>query len=199
MNGNVSTDTRNTRLMTYLAVTVFSIVIFLIGAGMYNNLATKKEYATQQWAKVQSQYQRRADLIPNLVETVKGYTKHEETVLTEVTRLRSQWGEAVKSGNISKVQQAAVGIDSAMARLMVVMENYPNLKASEHYLKLHDSIEGSENRIAVARNDYNAAVGGYNTALVRFPNNVFKSFSGLDPMPYFEAKAGAENAPQVKF
>jgi LemA protein len=173
------------------------IVIVLMLFGTYNGLATAKVAIDGQWAQVETVLQRRYDLIPNLVETVKGYAKHEAGVLEEVTRLRSQWGAAKDTS--SKVS-ASNDLEGALSRLMVVVEKYPDLKANEGFLKLQDELAGTENRIAVERMRYNQAVQDYNVKVQTFPSNLIASMCGFKPLDtYFKAKEAAQEAPKVQF
>lgn len=139
------------------------------------------------------------DLIPNLVATVKGYAAHEEDLFTEITQLRSQWQTASASGDTAGAITAAQGTDSALARLLVVAEAYPDLKASTNFLALQDELAGTENRVAVARTRFNDAVKTYNTAIQTFPRNILAGMFGFEPKTFFAAAAGSENAPQVTF
>jgi LemA protein len=148
---------------------------------------------------VEVQYQRRFDLIPNLVNTVKGYAAHEEKLFTEITALRSQWQTARSAGDVNGAIAAAQGADGAISRLLLVAENYPNLKASENFLSLQDELAGTENRVVFSRNKYNEAVRAYNTAIRRFPTSIIAGIFGFEKKTLFEAQAGAENAPQVSF
>jgi LemA protein len=174
-------------------------VLVVAGFGVYNGLVTAQEEVRAAWGQVENQYQRRADLIPNLVETVKGYAQQEKSVLEEVTRLRSQWGEARQSGDINKSLQAARGLENALGRLMVVVERYPELKSNQNFLKLQDQLEGTENRISVERRRYNEAVLNYNKKIRTFPGVLFAGFLGFERMPMFEAEQDAKKAPKVKF
>ena len=173
------------------------IVIVLMLFGTYNGLATAKVAIDGQWAQVETVLQRRYDLIPNLVETVKGYAKHEAGVLEEVTRLRSQWGAAKDTS--SKVS-ASNDLEGALSRLMVVVEKYPDLKANEGFLKLQDELAGTENRIAVQRLRYNEALQAYNASIELFPNNIVASMSGFTRNDaYFKTEPGARETPKVQF
>jgi len=174
-------------------------IIVIAGFGIYNGLVSAQEEAKTAWAQVENQYQRRADLIPNLVETVKGYAAQEKSVLEEVTRLRSQWGEARQSGDINKSLTAAQGLDGALGRLMVVVERYPELKSNQNFMKLQDQLEGTENRVSVERRRYNQAVLNYNKKIRTFPGAFFAGPFGFERMPLFEAEEGAKQAPKVKF
>jgi LemA protein len=175
------------------------LIALLMTVSSYNSLVTKQEAAKTAWSQVENQYQRRFDLIPNLVETVKGFAKQEREVLTEVTRLRSQWGEARTTGNIAQAQQAARGLDAVLSRLLLVVERYPELKSNQNFLKLQDQLEGTENRISVERRRYNLAVKDYNVSIRRFPTNFLASMFGFSRMSLFEAEVEAQKAPKVKF
>jgi len=180
-----------------LAVLAVIFVIVLVpGCGTYNRLVTLDEGAENAWANVETVLQRRYDLIPNLVNTVKGFAAQEQNVLTEVTRLRSQWAGAQSS---SEKAQAASQLESALGRLMVVVERYPDLKSNQNFLALQDELAGTENRIAVERRRYNEAVRAYNTAIRRFPARIFAGIFGFERRTPFEAAAGAEEAPTVEF
>ena len=174
-------------------------VLAVGGFGLYNGLVIAQEEVKAAWAQVENQYQRRADLIPNLVETVKGYAAQEKGVLEEVTRLRSQWGEARQSGDINKSLQAAQGLDGALGRLMVVVERYPDLKSNQNFMKLQDQLEGTENRISVERKRFNDSVLNYNKKIRTFPGDLFAGLFGFERMPLFEAEPEAKKAPKVKF
>ncbi len=165
-------------------------------AGIYNQLVAQDENCNKAWANVETVLQRRFDLIPNLVNTVKGYASHEKELLEEVTRLRSQWGEA-RTQN----QKAEAGslLDGALGRLMVVMENYPDLKANQNFIALQDELAGTENRISVERQRYNEAVQSFNVAIRRIPGVFVARVMGLQPKTPFEAQQGADKAPEVRF
>lgn len=180
-----------------IAVIVIIIVIWVIG--VYNSMVTKQADVENAWAQVENQYQRRADLIPNLVETVKGAAKQELTVFTEVTALRSQWADAVDSGDREAEIEAANGMDSAISRLLLVAENYPELKSNENFLQLQDQLEGTENRISVERKRYNDAVTAYNKYIRVWPNSMFAGWFGFTDEDLFEAEEGAEEVPDVEF
>ncbi|MFQ5692612.1 MAG: LemA family protein [Nitrospinota bacterium] len=182
-------------------IIIVAIVLIAFGSlgGSYNRLVGLQEAARTAWAQVENQYQRRADLIPNLVETVKGFARQEREVLTEVTRLRSQWGKARKGGTIGQRIQAARGLDAALGRLMVVVERYPELRSNQNFLALQTQLEGTENRVSVERRRYNLAVQQYNTAIRRFPANFIAGIFNFQRMQLFEAEEGAKTAPKVKF
>ncbi|MBI4151278.1 LemA family protein [Candidatus Woesearchaeota archaeon] len=173
------------------------LILFLIGS--YNGLVGKRNAAQAAWADVETQYQRRMDLVPNLVSTVKGYAAHEEELFTKITELRSQWQSASAAGDTQGAIAAAQGTDSALARLLVVAENYPDLKASTNFLALQDELAGTENRVAVARTRYNDAVKAYNTAIQTFPRNILAGLFGFKPEAFFQAASGAETVPSVSF
>ena len=162
----------------------------------YNGLVTAQEGVDAGWAQVESQYQRRADLIPNLVETVKGFAAQEEKIFLEVTKYRSQWGAAKTQ---DEKMEAAKGMDSAISRLLMVSENYPLLKSNENFLALQSQLEGTENRIAVERKRYNENVRDYNTRLKKMPGSIIAGMYGFEPKLYFEAEKGSEVAPKVNF
>ena len=182
-----------------IAGIVALVVALIVGSslmGMYNRLIAQDENCNKAWANVETVLQRCFDLIPNLVNTVKGYASHEKELLEEVTRLRSQWGEATTQNQ--KAQTASL-LDGALGRLMVVMENYPDLKANQNFIALQDELAGTENRISVERQRYNEAVQAYNTSIRTFPNVIMAGFMGLEKRAPFEAQQGAERAPEVTF
>lgn len=183
---------------------VILILVFWI-FGAYNGLVDKEESVNNQWANVESQYQRRSDLIPNLVNTVKGYADFEQETLTRVIEARSN-ATAVKvdpanltPDKVQQFQKAQEGLGSALGRLLVVIERYPDLKANRNFLDLQAQLEGTENRISVARQRFNESVNIYNSSIRRFPGNVVAGITGFERKGYFEAAAGAENAPTVQF
>ena len=177
------------------------------GCGTYNRLVTLEQNVNKKWADVQSVYQRRADLIPNLVSTVSGAANFEKSTLTEVTNARASVGQVkldpskapTDAAELEKFQQAQGQLSMALSRLLVVSENYPQLRATEAFQNLQAQLEGTENRISVERNNFNAAVQEYNTALGRFPTNMLNKMFGFQPRPFFNAAPGAEKAPEVKF
>lgn len=173
------------------------LVVLLLGAwamGTYNDLIAKQQGIEAQWGQVQVVYQRRAELIPNLVSSVNKYMKYEGGLLENLTALRSQWANAKTPED--KIA-AGSGMDSAFSRLIAVSENYPQLKADASVSKLMDEVTGSENRISVERMRYNDAVKSYNIAIRTLPTNLIAGMMGLQAKPYFQAQAGAENAPKV--
>lgn len=181
------------------------ILISVIFIGPYNNMVSYDEEVVNTWAKVESQYQRRADLIPNLVNVVKGYASHEKEVLTQVTQARASVGQVNVNANnldpqaLQKFQQAQGELSSALSRLLVVAERYPDLKANQNFLELQAQLEGTENRIAVARDRYNDAVKNYNSYIRKFPQKIVASMNDFEKKPSFEADKGAEKAPKVEF
>ena len=180
-------------------------VLFLWGISGYNSLITLSEEVNSQWANVESQYQRRSDLIPNLVSTVKGYATHESSTLEGVVAARSRATQITidpKNLTPEKLQQyqAAQGqVSSALGKLLMITENYPNLKANENFLELQAQLEGTENRISVERNRYNETAKNYDMSIKFFPRSIIAMFGGFKDKPYFEAEKGTEKAPSVKF
>lgn len=171
----------------------------------YNSMIEKQEAVTAQWAQVENAYQRRADLIPNLVSTVKGYADFEQETLTAVVEARAKATSInvdpskLDANSIQQFQQAQDGLSSALARLMVVVEKYPDLKANQNFLELQSQLEGTENRISVERKKFNEAAQEYNTYIRKFPNNLIAGMFDFEKKDYFEAKEGAEEAPKVEF
>lgn len=187
------------KMKLWITIGVIAVIILALAGwiiGGYNTLVTQDNNVGEKWGNVESQYQRRVDLIPNLVSTVKGYAAHEEKLFTEITELRSRWQGAT---TVDEKMNAANGLEGAIGRLMVVVENYPDLKASENFLSLQDELAGTENRVAVARQDYNAAVKKYNDAVRKVPTNIIASIFGFERKESFEAAEGAEKAPEVAF
>ena len=164
-----------------------------------------EEGVTAQWAQVENVYQRRADLIPNLVNTVKGYAEHEKETLEGVIEARSKATSTtidpsnLNAESIQQFQAAQDGLSSALSRLMVVVERYPDLKANQNFLELQAQLEGTENRISVERKKFNESARGYNTTIKKFPKNLIAGMFGFEKKDYFEAQAGAEKAPEVQF
>ena len=183
------------------------LILIMVGGTLttYNGLIAKDEAVATAWGTIQSQYQRRADLIPNLVSTVKGYAKHESETLENVLAARAKATQVtINSDNLTpeklKQYQAAQGeLSQALGRLMAVSENYPNLKANENFSELQAQLEGTENRINESRQIYNSAVQTYNVSVRRFPANIVAGMFGFDKKNQFEAEAGAEKAPKVEF
>ena len=191
---------KNKKLWVILAVVaVVAILIFAIIAslvGTYNGLVEKQAEVDQKFAQVQTVLQRRSDLIPNLVSTVKGYAAHEEEVYTAIADARAALSGAKTPEELS---EANGELDSAISRLLVVVENYPDLKASANFTALQDELAGAENRISTERGRYNDAVKEYNTAIRKFPNNIFAGMFGFTAADYFEADEGAQKVPEVNF
>lgn len=180
-------------------------VLGLIFAGSYNSLVAQREAATASFGNIQSQYQRRAELIPNLVSTVKGAANFEQSTLTQVTEARTRATNIqldpskATPAQIQEYQQAQGDVTSALSRLLAITENYPQLQATQAFRDLQVQLEGTENRIAVARNDYNGIARPYNTRLQTFPTNVIAGIFGFEKKPYFEAEQGSDTAPTVDF
>ena len=187
-------------LKVIIGIIAVVVLIGLWAASAYNSMVGVQESATTALANVQSAYQRRADLIPNLVETVKGYAAHEKETLEGVVEARSKaTGITLDAENIQEYQAAQGELTSALGRLIAIGEAYPDLKANENFQELQVQLEGTENRINEARNKYNSAVQDYNLVIRSFPKNIFAGIFGFDKMTKFEAAAGAEKAPEVKF
>ncbi len=183
-------------ILALIIILVVVAILIAIFVGVYNTMIQKQANVQNGWSQVENQYQRRADLIPNLVETVKGITKQELTVFTEVTNSRSQWAAAQ-----TRDQQitAANGMDGALGRLIAVAEAYPEIKSNENFLGLQTQLEGTENRIAVERGRYNDTVTDFNKYLRVWPNSMFASLFGFKDQELFQAAAGADQPPEVKF
>ena len=178
---------------------VLAVVVLIAGIfiGSYNSMVDKRENVERSYSTVETMLQRRYDLIPNLVNTVKGYTEYEQSTLTAVTEARAKLQNA---GNTSEKVEASDQLNSALnVWVNAVTEAYPDLKANEQFKALSDEISGSENRIAVARKDYNDTAKDYNSSIKKFPRSIFASIFGFDSYDYFEADAGAQNVPQVSF
>ena len=197
------------KLSTGWIVAIVIIAVILIslisGIGIYNNLVSKEEGVNQQWANVQNVYQRRADLIPNLVATVKGVANFEQQTLTNVIEARAKATSVninpknLDAASLQKFQAAQDGLSSALSRLMVVVEKYPELKATQNFSELQTQLESTENRITVERRTFNEAAQAYNTYLRSFPSNMFAGMFGFQKKAYFEAAAGSEKTPKVEF
>ena len=189
-------------LITTLAVIA---IVLLWGVWGYNGLVNDSENVDNNWANVETQYQRRADLIPNLVNTVKGYATHEKETLEGVMKARSEATQTkvdptnLTPQKLAEYQKAQAGISQALGRLMVIQERYPDLKANQNFQELQAQLEGPENRINVARKDFNDAAKKYNVSIRSFPKNILAKMFGFEKKVYFEAQSGAEKAPEVKF
>lgn len=181
------------------------LIILFWGVSGYNGLVGQDEAVDNKWANVETQYQRRSDLIPNLVSTVKGYAKHESETLEAVMAARSQATQVkIDPSNctpqqLAQYQKAQGDVTTALSKLLAITENYPDLKANQNFLELQSQLEGTENRINVARKDFNDAAKEYNVAIRRFPKSILAGMFGFEKKNYFEAEAGAEKAPKVEF
>lgn len=188
-----------------ILLVVTGIVALIVG-GSYNSMVKLEENVNSAWSQVENVYQRRMDLIPNLVQTVKGYAAHEKSVFTEVTEARSKAGSIQMSKDMlsdpqkfESFQKAQGELGGALSRLMVVMENYPQLKADQNFMALQSQLEGTENRITVERMNFNTAAQAYNTAIRQFPQAMIAGMFGFKAKAYFKMKEGADNAPKVDF
>lgn len=192
-------------LVTLIIIAAILIGGFLWVKGAYNNMVTEDENVQNAWAQVENVYQRRADLIPNLVATVKGYAEHESTTLENVIAARAKATQmTVDPANLSeeaiaKFNEAQGELSTALGRLLLIQENYPDLKANQQFSELQAQLEGTENRIATERMKFNDAAKVYNTMIRKFPDNIIASIFGFEKKGYFEAQAGAETAPKVEF
>jgi LemA protein len=193
---------------TIIVLVLLGVAVLLVmwGAGIYNSLVSLDEGLTSAWSQVENQYQRRSDLIPNLVATVKGYAAQEREVLEGVTEARARVGQLTVTKEVledpaafARFQEAQDAFSSAISRLLVVTENYPELRSNQNFLALQDQLEGTENRIAVARKTFNESVQAYNTTIRRLPGSLVAMVAGFRERQYFKAKEGAENPPQVEF
>ena len=193
-----------TKLMLIIVTAVVAIAVLWV-VNSYNRMVTAEEAVTTEWANVESQYQRRADLIPNLVSTVKGYAAHESATLEAVVNARAKATQTTLDINnfsreeFEKYQAAQGELNSALGRLMMITENYPDLKANQNFRDLQEQLEGTENRIQVTRQAYNNKARAYNTMIRRFPNNILSGMFGFDVVTYFHADVDAAKAPQVNF
>lgn len=193
---------------TWIVLAVIAVLILLAYSSVknsYNSMVTGEEGVTAQWSQVENVYQRRTDLIPNLVNTVKGYADFEKETLTQVIEARAKATQVtvdptkLDAQSIQKFQEAQTGLSSALGRLMVVMEKYPDLKANQGFLDLQAQLEGTENRITVERQKFNESAQSYNVLIRKFPKSIFAGMFGFEKKAYFEAEKGAEKAPQVQF
>ncbi len=196
---------KKTGWIILIAVLVLLFIIFSWFKGTYNTMVTKSEKVNEKWAQVENVYQRRADLIPNLVNTVKGYAAHEKETLQSVIEARAKATSVnidasnLTAQNLQAFQAAQAGLSQALSKLMVVVERYPELKANQNFLELQSQLEGTENRIAIERKRFNEATREYNTYIKMFPKNIIAGMFGFTKKPYFKAEKGAEKAPEVKF
>ncbi len=193
---------------SYIVLIVIAVVIlsiFFWFKNTYNSMVTMQETVSAQWSNVENQYQRRLDLIPNLVNTVKGYAEHEKNTLNGVVEARAKATQMqinldnLDEASMKKLNAVQGELSTALSRLMAISENYPELKANENFRDLQAQLEGTENRIAVERRKFNDTARAYNTVIRKFPKNMLAGMFGFTPKPYFEANAGAENAPKVEF
>lgn len=181
------------------------VSVILFSSCGYNKMVEMDEQVTASWAQVENVYQRRADLIPNLVNTVKGYAEHEQETLTGVIEARSKATSVnvdptkLNAQSLQQFNQAQEGLSSALSRLMVVVERYPDLKANQNFMELQAQLEGTENRIAVERRKFNQTTQTYNAYIRKFPRVIYASWFGFEKKTYFEAQQGAEQAPEVQF
>jgi LemA protein len=188
-------------------VILVGIILVIYGISSYNKMVKLDESVKEKWSQVENVYQRRLDLIPNLVETVKGYAAHERETFQAVTEARAKAGGSINLGSealnnpamFQQFQQAQSALSSALSRLMVVVEKYPELKANENFLSLQSQLEGTENRISVERRRFNEVARTYNTYIKQFPKVIFARLLGFNERPYFKAQEGADTAPKVKF
>lgn len=190
---------------SFWIIVALAVLLFFWTKGVYNNLVTQDEGVKTAWSQVENQYQRRADLIPNLVNTVKGYAAHEKNTLEGVMNARAKATQTtidptnLNEETMKQYQTAQGELSNALSRLMVVVERYPELKANENFRELQVQLEGTENRITVERKRFNEVAQGYNTYVRTFPNNILSGIFGFQTKAYFTAEAGAEKAPQVEF
>lgn len=180
----------------WIVILALVVLVGLSGISSYNNLVRMNETVNSQWAQVNVQLQRRADLIPNLVNTVKGYAAHEQEILNNLANARAS---LLGANTPAEAAVANDELNSALSRLLVIVENYPNLKADANFRQLMDELAGTENRIAVARKDYNDSVQTYNTRIKTFPTSIWAGMLGFDAREYFQAQEGAQTVPQVNF
>lgn len=195
----------NKKVIILIAVAVVLLGSFVWVKNVYNGLVTSDENTQSAWSQVENVYQRRADLIPNLVATVKGYAAHESETLENVVAARAKATQvtidpsSLSAEEVAKYNDAQGELGNALGRLLLIQENYPDLKANQNFRDLQAQLEGTENRIATERMKFNQAVKDYNTSIRRFPNNIIASMFGFEKKGYFEANSGAENAPKVEF
>ncbi|AEE97058.1 LemA family protein [Mahella australiensis 50-1 BON] len=182
--------------ITWIVIIAVILILAIVLISSYNNLVNMEENVNSNWSQVDNMLQRRADLIPNLVETVKGYAAHEQAVFDSVNQARESLLAAQTAGEAAQADQA---LNSALGRLLAIAENYPELKANQNFIALQDELAGTENRIAVSRRDYNNAAQQYNAAIRRFPTNIIAGLFGFEQKEYFQAEEGAQKAPQVDF
>ncbi len=186
-----------TKVLIGISTVVLLAVFWFFGTR--NSLVSLKEDVEMQQSQIETTLQRRSDLIPNLVATVKEYENHEEKIFTEIADARSKLAGSIKSGDMKSISEANDALDSALDRLLAISENYPDLKASEQFIALQDELAGTENRIAVARQHYNEKLNAYNTTVQKFPTSIVAGMSGYYPMQYFDADESAKEVPKVDF
>lgn len=191
-----SNTTNKTLIGVLIAIGALLVITVIMAVSSYNGLVTARTDAESAFAKVDTQLQRRSDLIPNLMETVKGATKNEQAIVQQVTDARAKLAGA---GSVNEKIDANNELSGALSRLLMVVENYPDIKSNQNFLSLQDELAGTENRITVARNDYNDAVKSYDRKLRSFPSNIFAGMFGFERMNYFEAQPSADTPPQVSF
>ncbi len=195
----------NKKKRTWIIIAVIVLLAILWGVKKYNGFVTLEEGVTGQWANVETQYQRRADLIPNLVNTVKGYADFEQETLTQVIEARAKATSVtvdpsnLNPQSLAAFQEAQDGLSSALSRLLVTVERYPDLKANQNFMDLQHQLEGTENRIAVERRKFNEITRGFNTAIRKFPASMVAGITGFGKKGYFKAATGSETAPEVSF
>ena len=187
---------RSSSKIIIIAIIAIVVIALVFIVPKYNSLVNGEEQIVSSWAQVENQLQRRFDLIPNLVQTAKGYAAHEEEVFTQTAQARTEYGGAA---TVEEVAQANDDLSSALSRLLVVVENYPQLKSDVQFTRLMDELAGTENRLAVARQDYNEVVRTFNRDVRSFPGNLIAGVFGFETKEYFEAASGAETAPSVNF
>ncbi len=180
----------------WIGIAAAAAIVVILGVSRYNSLVNEREAVDGSWSQVENVLQRRADLIPNLAETVKGYAAHESQIFTEVADARSR---LLAAKGPAEAQSANQGLETALGRLLAIAENYPDLKANQNFLALQDELAGSENRIAVERKRYNDSVRGYNAHIRRFPTNLLASLFSFDRKIYFQADASASEVPKLDF
>jgi len=188
-------------------IIILAIILYSYGVGIYNKMVTMDESVKEKWSQVENVYQRRFDLIPNLVETVKGYAAHEKETFTEVTEARAKAGGMLNISKevlndpamFQKFNEAQAGLSGALQRLMVVVEKYPDLKANQNFLALQDQLEGTENRITTERKRFNDSARIYNTYIKQFPKVILANMFGFKERPYFKAAEGSDEVPKVDF
>lgn len=193
--------------LAVIGIIVLAVILFVYGAGSYNSLVSLRQGVDAKWAEVENQYQRRADLIPNLVRTVSGAANFEKSTLTEIVQARASVGQVrldpskapTDEAQLRQYEQAQGALGNALSRLLVVSEKYPDLKANQNFQDLQAQLEGTENRITTARNYFNQAAQSYNTSVQSFPNNFLAGMWGFTTRPYFSAKEGSDIPPAVNF